>query len=68
MKNLASFALAIAATLPAFGNMPAYRDTSKPVEERVEDALARMTLQENIQIINAKSKFCSPGVPRLGIP
>ncbi len=68
MKNLASFALAIAATLPAFGNMPAYRDTSKPVEERVEDALARMTLQEKINIIHAQSKFCAPGVPRLGIP
>lgn len=68
MKHIASFALAIAAALPAFGNMPAYRDASKPVDERVEDALARMTLQEKINIIHAQSKFCSPGVPRLGIP
>lgn len=47
---------------------PVYLDDSKPIEERVEDALNRMTLREKINIIHAQSKFSAPGVPRLGIP
>ncbi len=48
-------------------SVPVYLDDSKPLEERVEDALSRMTLQEKIDIIHAQSKFSAPGVPRLGI-
>ncbi len=47
---------------------PVYLDDNAPLEERVEDALSRMTLEEKIAIIHAQSKFCSPGVKRLGIP
>ena len=47
---------------------PVYLDDTKPVELRVEDALSRMTLKEKIAMIHAQSKFCSPGVSRLGIP
>lgn len=47
---------------------PVYLDDTKPLEERVEDALSRMTLREKINIIHAQSKFSAPGVPRLGIP
>ena len=47
---------------------PVYLDDTKPVELRVEDALSRMTLEEKIAMIHAQSKFCSPGVSRLGIP
>lgn len=43
-----------------------YLDTTKPVEQRIEDALSRMTLQEKIRVIHAQSKFSSAGVPRLG--
>ena len=49
-------------------DLPVYRDASRPLEERVEDALSRMTVQEKINIIHAQSKFSSHGVPRLGIP
>lgn len=49
-------------------NKPIYLDESKPIEQRVEDALSKMTLEEKIAIIHAQSKFSSPGVPRLGIP
>lgn len=45
-----------------------YQDNTKPVKDRVEDALSRMTLEEKIAMIHAQSKFSSPGVPRLGIP
>ena len=48
--------------------MPVYLDDTKPVEQRIEDALSRMTLQEKIRVIHAQSKFSSAGVPRLGFP
>ena len=47
---------------------PAYLDETKPIEERIEDALSRMTLDEKIAVIHAQSKFSSPGVKRLGFP
>lgn len=55
-------------TLQLLGQTPVYLDKSKSIEQRVEDALERMTLEEKIAIIHAQSKFSSPGVPRLGIP
>ena len=54
--------------LRVLAQTPVYLDDSKPVEERVEDALSRMTLEEKIAVTHAQSKFCSPGVARLGIP
>ena len=47
---------------------PAYLDASRPIDERVEDALSRMTLEEKVAMCHAQSKFSSAGVPRLGIP
>ena len=47
---------------------PLYLDETKPIEQRVEDALGRMTLDEKIAVIHAQSKFSAPGVKRLGIP
>jgi len=49
-------------------DIPAYLDYDRPIEERVEDALSRMTLEEKVAILHAQSKFSSAGVPRLGIP
>ena len=54
-------------TNPKFSG-PVYLDPYAPVEERVEDALARMTLEEKVGMTTAQSKFSSRGVPRLGIP
>ncbi len=61
-------AVALAGSTGLHDGTPVYLDDSKPLEERVEDALSRMTLREKINIIHAQSKFSSPGVPRLGIP
>ena len=44
-----------------------YLDPQAPLEQRVEDALSRMTLDEKIKVLHAQSKFTSAGVPRLGI-
>lgn len=71
MKRLVStivIALMLATTNVSAQKMkPIYLDNNAPLEQRVEDALSRMTLHEKIQIIHAQSKFTSAGVPRLGI-
>lgn len=54
--------------LLATAQTPVYPDEKEPLEQRIEDALSRMTLKEKINIIHAQSKFSAPGVPRLGIP
>jgi beta-glucosidase len=43
---------------------PAFRDTSLPIDRRVDDLVARMTLQEKVsQLVNR-----TRAIPRLGIP
>lgn len=51
-----------------YASVPVYLDENKPIEERVEDALSRMTVEEKVAMCHAQSKFSSKGVPRLGIP
>jgi beta-glucosidase len=46
---------------------PTYLNPKAPLEERVQDALSRMTVHEKVMILHAQSKFTSAGVPRLGI-
>lgn len=58
----------LAASLPAVAQLPVYLDETKPLEDRIEDALSRMSLKQKIAILHAHSKFSSPGVPALGIP
>lgn len=49
-------------------SLPVYLDDSKPIEDRIEDALSRITVEEKVALIHAQSKFSSPGVARLRIP
>lgn len=44
-----------------------YLDSSAPLEQRVQDALSRLTTHEKILLLHAQSKFTTAGVPRLGI-
>lgn len=60
--------LAAVTTTQAQQQLPIYLDNTKSVEQRIDDALSRMTLQEKVRIIHAQSKFSSAGVPRLGFP
>ena len=41
-----------------------YRDTSLPFDERVDDLVARMSLEEKV----SQLQYNSPQIPRLGIP
>ena len=67
MKKLLSFCFVLSMVcMPMMGQV--YLDAKAPIEDRIEDALSRMTLQEKIAVIHAQSKFSSPGVARLGIP
>lgn len=69
MRHVFITIFAFMATLTAGAqSTPAYLDDSAPIEQRVEDALQRMTLQEKIRVIHAQSKFSAAGVPRLGLP
>ncbi len=48
--------------------IPVYKQTDANLEDRVEDALQRMTLEEKVALCHAQSKFSVAGVSRLGIP
>src|SRR5512145_999804 len=45
-------------------NQPAYLDADLPLPERVQDLLARLTVDEKVAMMNHPAQ----GVPRLGIP
>ena len=69
MKKLVMSALLLGASATTQAqSLPVYLDESKPIEQRIDDALSRMTLDEKIAVIHAQSKFSSPGVKRLGFP
>ncbi|MDE5625123.1 MAG: glycoside hydrolase family 3 C-terminal domain-containing protein, partial [Muribaculaceae bacterium] len=67
LKQILISAAAALAAFNASADIPAYLDSSRDIEERVEDALSRMTTAEKVAILHAQSKFSSPGVARLGI-
>lgn len=66
--SLAAILAAVSCAQQEVYEGPVYLNPEANLEERVEDALSRMTLEEKVAIIHAQSKFSSAGVPRLGIP
>lgn len=68
VKTIVVLLLLASIGINAQNKVPVYLDDKKSIEERVADALSKMTTEEKIAMIHAQSKFSSPGVPRLGIP
>lgn len=67
-KHIFLTSIAASAISAATAATPLYLDETAPIEQRVEDALKRMTLEEKVAMCHAEGKFASAGVPRLGIP
>lgn len=65
---LSAVAFATSQAQQTTNRLPIYLDQTKSEEQRIDDAISRMTLAEKIRIIHAQSKFSSAGVPRLGFP
>ncbi|MGA2076898.1 MAG: glycoside hydrolase family 3 C-terminal domain-containing protein [Terriglobia bacterium] len=45
-------------------SVPAYKDTSLSIEQRVDDLVSRMTLAEKVR----QMQHTAPAIPRLGVP
>lgn len=67
-KILIAIGIVISSTVFAQNSIPVYLDETKDIDERVENALSLMTLEEKVALCHAQSKFSSAGVKRLGIP
>ena len=65
---LSAVAFATSQAQQTTNRLPIYLNQTKSEEQRIDDAISRMTLAEKIRIIHAQSKFSSAGVPRLGFP
>ena len=57
MKSLLLSASFLMASLAL--NAQVYLNPQAPIEERIKDALGRMTLHEKVKILHAQSKFTS---------
>jgi beta-glucosidase len=61
-------AAALAAALSSCSRTAPFRDSRLPVERRVEDLLARLTLEEKVGMVSGGSWMETRAVERLGVP
>src|SRR5579863_4088424 len=61
-------AIACLAQNPTSSDLPPYKNSSLPVEQRVQDLLGRMTLQEKVAMLSGADWMQSVPNERLGIP
>ena len=55
--------------LPALADAPMpYKDPKAPLEDRVNDLLKRLTLDEKVSLMSGGGFFSSAAIPRLGVP
>jgi beta-glucosidase len=58
----------IQALCAAGAEVPVYKDSTRPVHERVDDLLQRMTLEEKISYVSGVNNMFIRAIPRLDIP
>ncbi|MEI8288223.1 MAG: glycoside hydrolase family 3 C-terminal domain-containing protein [Verrucomicrobiota bacterium] len=63
MKRILTLTALLAATNLLAADMPLFRDPAKPVEERVQDLISRLTLEEKAVLLDHKG----PTIERFGI-
>jgi beta-glucosidase len=73
MKRFVSLSVVLAATLcsaqtPVSSGSEPYKNPSLPVEQRVQDLLSRMTLQEKVAMLSGQNWMSTVPNQRLGIP
>jgi beta-glucosidase len=74
MKRLFGVVCILFASLPAIcqnqsaAGTPAYKNSSLPVDQRVQDLLSRMTLEEKVAMLSGENWMQSVQNERLGIP
>ncbi|MBO4602956.1 MAG: glycoside hydrolase family 3 C-terminal domain-containing protein [Salinivirgaceae bacterium] len=68
MKRIILTAAALVTAANIWAQTPVYLNVNQPIDNRIEDALLRMTTEEKVALLHAQSKFSSAGVKRLGIP
>ncbi len=68
-RVLCAVLLLMAADLRIYAaDLPPYRNPALPVDQRVEDLLSRLTLEEKITLCGGVDMWFINGVPRLGLP
>ena len=50
------------------GGVMKAQEKDKAMEEKIDQIISQLTLEEKVKMCHAQSKFTSPGVERLGIP
>jgi beta-glucosidase len=57
-----------AASDVSVGIAPVYKNSKVPIEQRVEDLLARLTRKEKVSLMGGGSPFTTQPIERLGVP
>lgn len=68
LKKILAAGISAVCACAAFAEKPIYLDDSRPIDERINNIMSRLTIEEKVAMLHAQSKFSSHGVPRLGIP
>ena len=68
LSTLATIILGIVFSSCNNSDTPVYRDPEKPLEERVQNLISIMTLEEKADLLAGKDMWHFRGVERLGVP